>query len=317
MGVGDSVSAEVLRRLAPEEVRRISAEIAATPAVVSDQLISVFHEFEARTTEGRLYAKGGADCAKRLVEHAFGPDSALKLIPAAGVGADAGEPSILQRTDPQQLAAFLKSEHPQTIAVLLCSVPGKVAATLLAGLPAETQGQVVVRMASLDRVSAEAFQKVTEAVGNKLKNTRKVEKADGVRALAALLNNVPPEHAEALLGCVEEQNLELATSVRNGMFVFEDVLSIPTEGMKGLIARLDRKVLTLALKGTSAKVRTHFTQCMSQRSGEMLTEDMEALGPVRVRDVKAAQAEIIVVVRKLQQEGTISLGGGGSDEYVD
>src|SRR5581483_12168606 len=106
-------------------------------------------------------------------------------------------------------------------------------------------------------------------------------------------------------------------AVRNGLFLFEDVVAIGSEGMKTLIARVDRKVLTLALKGTSGKVRSHFTQCMSQRSGEMLTEDMDALGPVRVRDVKAAQGEIIGLIRQLQQEGSISTAGGSADEYVD
>jgi flagellar motor switch protein FliG len=137
-----------------------------------------------------------------------------------------------------------------------------------------------------------------------------------VRALAALLNHVPADHGNALLACVEEQNQALAAAVRSRMFVFEDVLNIDAEGMKAVIARVDRKLLTLALKGTSAKVRSHFTAVMSQRSAEMLVEDMDALGPVRVRDVKAAQAEVIVVVRKLQEEGAVSIGGGAS-EYVE
>jgi flagellar motor switch protein FliG len=314
MGVGDPISSDVLRCLAPDEVQRITAEIAATPSVVSDEVMTVFREFEVRTAEGRFFAKGGADCAKRIVERAFGSESGQKLL--NGAAPEASPRSLLEQTDPQQLAAFLRSEHPQTIAVLLCSIAPKTAASLLASLPVETQGQVVIRMANVDRVSPEAFQKVAGAIGEKVKSRRRMEKPDGVRALASLLNHVPTGHADALLGCVEEQSQTLAADVRNRMFVFEDVLSIGNEGMKAIIARVDRKLLTVALKGVSAKVRAHFTAQMSQRAAEMLAEDMEAMGPVRVSDVKAAQSEVILVVRKLQQEGAVS-AGGAADEYVE
>jgi flagellar motor switch protein FliG len=171
-------------------------------------------------------------------------------------------------------------------------------------------------MASLDKVSSEVFQKVTEAIGTKLRSIRQVSKTDGVRALAAVLAHVGADQAEALLAKVQEQNQPVADSVRSLMFVFEDILNIDKEGMRALVGKLDRKVLTLALKGTDAKMREHFTQCMSQRSAEMLAEDMDALGPVRIRDVKAAQDEVILALRQLQQAGTISLNREGGDEYV-
>jgi flagellar motor switch protein FliG len=171
-------------------------------------------------------------------------------------------------------------------------------------------------MASLDRVSPEVFQKITEAIGSKLRSIRQISKTDGVRALAALLNHVDAGQAEAILAKVDEQNQPVADSVRSLMFVFEDILNIDKEGMRALVGKLDRKVLTLALKGTDAKMREHFTQCMSQRSAEMLIEDMEALGPVRIRDVEGAQKEVIVALRQLQQEGTVSINREGGDEYV-
>lgn len=313
MGVGDAVSAEVLRQLSPEEVRRITTEIAATPAVVSEQFIAVFREFEARTSEGRFFAKGGVDCAKRLVEQAFGSDSPGRLLESSADPGDVSAAGLLRRTDPQQLVAFLRNENPQTIAVLLCSVPGKTGAELLSSLPEEMQRQVAVRMAFLDRVSPEAFQRISEAIGQKVRNARRMERPDGIRALASLLNHIPGEHADALLGHVGEQDERAAADVRSRMFLFEDILTIGAEGMKALIAGVDRKILTVALKGTSAKVRTHITAQMSQRAAEMLAEDMEALGPVRVRDVKAAQDEIVAMVRKLQKSGALAAGG---EEYV-
>ena len=317
MGVGEQVSTEVLRHLVPEEVRRISTEIAATNAVGSEQMLFVFREFETLTTEGRLFAKGGAECARRLVEHAFGPESAQKLLTAVPDSeSPAASGGLLEKTDPQQLAIHLKNEHPQTIAVVLSNLSAEVAGALLKSFPEETQAQVALRMASLDKVSSEVFQKVTEAIGTKLRSIRQVSKTDGVRALAAVLAHVGADQAEALLAKVQEQNQPVADSVRSLMFVFEDILNIDKEGMRALVGKLDRKVLTLALKGTDAKMREHFTQCMSQRSAEMLAEDMDALGPVRIRDVKAAQDEVILALRQLQQAGTISLNREGGDEYV-
>src|ERR1035437_3479622 len=317
MGVGEQVSTEVLRHLAPEEVRRISTEIAATRTVGSEQMLFVFREFETLTTEGRLFAKGGVECARRLVEHAFGPESAQKLLGAVPDSeATAANAGLLENTDPQQLAIFLKNEHPQTIAVVLSNLSAEVAGGLLKSFPEETQAQVALRMASLDRVSPEVFQKVPEAIGSKLRSIGQIGKTDGVKALAALLNRMDADRAKALLAKVEEQNQSVADSVRSFMFVFEDILFLNQEGMRALVRKLDRKIFTLALKGTDAKMREHFTQCMSQRSAEMLAADLEALGPVRIRDVAAAQKEIIVALRQLQQAGTVSLNREGGDEYV-
>jgi flagellar motor switch protein FliG len=296
-------------------VQRVVSEIAATPAVVSEQVVSVFLEFEARTSEGRLFARGGMDFAKHLVEQAFGSDSAHLLPPGVADAPQTRATSVLQRTDPQQLAVFVRGEHPQTIAVLMCTLPVKTSAALLGSLPENLQGEVAMRMACLDRVSPDAVRRVSEAISDRLKNTRAMDRPDGVRALAALLTQVPSERADALLARVAERDEKVAADIRQRLFVFEDLLTIGNDGMKALIARVDRKTLTLALKGASPEMREHFTAKMSQRASEMLVEDMEALGSVRVRDVRAARSEIILVVRMLQKEGALSIGG--TEEYVD
>lgn len=315
MGIGDQVSAEVLRHLSAEEVRRVSAEIAATNAVGSEQMLSVFREFESLTAEGRLFAQGGAECARRIVEQAFGPDSAQKLLVAPPAQAPLGEAGILQNVDPQQLAMHIRTEHPQTIAVVLSNLAPAAAAAVMDALPEELQPQVALRMASISRISTEAFQKVAEAIGTKLRSIRPLSKTDGVRALASLLNQVAPDRADSILSRLRQQNQAVEESVRALMFTFEDILSVDKEGMKVLIAKAERKTVTLALKGSSAKLRTHFTQCMSQRAAEMLVEDMEALGPVRIGDVKTAQNEIISLVQQLRQSGGLSVGSG-ENEYV-
>jgi flagellar motor switch protein FliG len=319
MGIGGPLSAELLRQLDPEDIRRISTEITALNAVPPDNMVSVFREFETLTGSSRYFAKGGAEFARRLVEQALGVEYAQKLLeapPAPVQEKPVPELEILQQTGPQQLAAMLRDENPQTIALVMSNLPSEQAGIMMSLLPAEVQPQVALRMASLDRIAPDIFRRITDVIGSKLKAVRQVSRSDGIKSLASLLNHVDPAMVDSILSLVEEENSTAAGSVRDLMFVFEDVLTIDKEGMKTLLGKCDRKVLTTALKGTTAQIREHFTQCMSQRAAEMMAEDMEALGPVRIRDVQAAQSQMVAMIRQLQQQGAIVTSRGGADEYV-
>jgi flagellar motor switch protein FliG len=322
MGIGDQVSAELLRQLEPDEIRRVTSEIAALEAVAPHHMVSVFREFETLTGSSRFFAKGGAGFARRLIEQALGPESANKLLnsPEPSSQPESKDPNpelrILENTEPRQLAGFLRNENPQTIALVLSNMTPEAGSALLQLLPPDLQAQAALRMATLDRVSPEVFRKITEAIGSKLKAIRQVSRSDGMRSLASLLNRVDATLAERILTEVEQENQAAGSSLRNLMFTFEDILNIDKQGMKALLGRLDTKIQTLALKGASGKVREHFTQCLSQRATEMLNEDIEALGAVRIRDVQAAQQQVIAVIRQLQQQGTIVISRDGSDEYV-
>lgn len=318
MGLGDQLGATLLRQLDPDEIRLVSSEIAALPSVAPQEMAFVFREFESLTSSSRLFAKGGAAFARRLVEQAIGPESAQKLLaPANGGGAAAVQHEFadLYKADPKQVADFLRDEQPQTIALLMSNLPPQQGSALMTALPAEVRSQVAIRMASLDRMSPEVFRRISEAISSKLKTLKQVDRPDPINALASLLAQVDPEMAETILGKLEEEDAAVGSSIRNRMFSFDDIINIDKQGMVPLLGKLDRKILTIALKGTSPKIRTHFTQNMSQRAAEMLAEDMEAMGPARIRDVQAAQTQIVAVVRQMQQEGTIARGAGG-DEYV-
>ncbi len=322
MGIGDPLSAELLRQLDSDEIRRVTSEIAALDAVAPRQMMSVFREFESLTGSSRFFAKGGAGFARRLVEQALGAQSAQKFLDATEQRLPLKEQEsnpelrLLQNTEPRQLAGFLRNENPQTIALVLSNMTPEAGGALLQSLPPEVQAQTALRMATLERVSPEVFRKITEAIGSKLKAIRQVSRSDGMRSLASLLNHVQPDLAESILSQVEQENQGAANSLRDLMFTFEDILTIDKQGMKPLVAQLDRQILTMALKGAPAKVREHFTQCMSQRSSEMLGEDIEALGAVRIRDVQAAQQQVVALVRQLQQQGAIGRGSAGGDDYV-
>jgi flagellar motor switch protein FliG len=317
LGVGDQLGADLLRQLAPDEIRAVTTEISSIDAVAPGHMLDVFREFETLTVDSRFFARGGAEFARRMVEQALGAESAQKyLAPAAPKPSAEAAVEFLEGRDPQQLARFLKAENPQTIALVLSNMSAVQAGALMASLPEDLRPQVALRMASLDRIAPEVFQRISEAIGTKLRALKSVSRSDGIRSLAALLNQVDGQVAEAILARVEQENQAVGASVRDLMFVFDDIPSISPEGIKALLAKLDRKVLTTALKGSSEQIRSQFTQCMSQRAGEMLVEDMEALGPVRIRDVAAAQKQVVAVVRQLQQEGVVSTGRSEDDGYV-
>ncbi len=320
MGLGEPLSGNVIRQLDPDEIRLISGEIAALDAVAPDQMIRVFREFETLSASSRYFARGGPDRARRLIEQAVGEKEAQKFFePAPHVEA---APRVEDASSPfggigaEELAAALREENPQTLALVLSNLPPHQAGPLLASIPEAVRPQVALRIALMDRVPAEAFAQIAEAVRSKLKASKQLQRSNGTRALAAILNHMEGEKAEGVLNAIEPENQTAAASVRQLMFVFDDIVNLPKETIKSLIGRLDRKVLTIALKGTSEKIKAHFTQCMSQRSAEMLTEDMEALGPVRIRDVSASQEQIITVMRQMEKEGLIAVNASGGDEYV-
>jgi flagellar motor switch protein FliG len=264
--------------------------------------------------------KGGIDYARKMLVSAFGPDTATKMLDRLmkTLGDEAATFDALQKADPQQLARFIHSEHPQTIALILSHLNASQAAGLLSSLPIELRADVALRMASLDQISPDIISKIAAIVGGKLKTLGEMsrESYGGVRAVAEMFNRLDSNTSKEILDNIENSDSTLVSNIRHLMFVFEDLLLIPQDGVKETLARIDRKLLTVALKGTSEQIRDHFTGAMSQRGAEMLKEDMEALGPIKIKEVEAAQQQIIAVVRQLESEGVISLKGAVGEQYV-
>jgi flagellar motor switch protein FliG len=318
--LGEQTSADVLRELDEDEVQRIGCEIAGIPNITSDMAEGVLSEFYQMLIAQDYVLKGGIDYARKILVNAFGPDQARRLLDRVtkGLGSDAASFDDLQKADPQQLANFIHSEHPQTIALILSHLGASQAAGLLESLPLELRADVAVRMASLDQISPEIIAKIAGIVGQKLKalGATSREAYGGVRAVAEMLNRLDQNAGKELLETIEGQDLALGETIRHLMFVFEDLLKVEVNGVRELLARVDRKILTVALKGTSEPLQDHFLKAMSGRGAEMLREDMEALGPVKMKEVEAAQQQIIGTVRLLESEGVINLTDSGSDQYV-
>jgi flagellar motor switch protein FliG len=320
--MGDQ-AAEVLKYLQEEEVTAVSREIARLKAIPPEQVEGVLEEFFQLMTAGQHVVKGGLDYAKSVLINAFGPEAARRLLDRLmkAMGHDMANFDALQKADPQQLAKFLHSEHPQTIALVLAHLNPSQAAALLSNLPATQRPDLALRVANLDQISPEVINKIATVIGQKLNALGEFsrESYGGVRAVAEMFNRLDSETSKEILSTMEQQDGTLVETLRHLMFVFDDLLTLDQNAIKEILARVDRKVPMMALKGTSERMKQHFFGCMSERGADMMREDMEALGKVKIKDVEGAQQEIISLLRKLEADGVVNLRGavGGGDEYVD
>lgn len=318
--LGEQVGAEILRHMDEDEVEAIGREVAKITSVPPDQAEAVLEEFYQMTVAHDYVLKGGIDYARKILINAFGPEHAKKMLDrlVKSLGAEMASFDALQKADPQQLAKFIHSEHPQTIALILSHLNPSQAAGLLFSLPPEMRSDVTLRMASLDQISPEIISKIALIIGQKLKALGEMnrESYGGVRAVSEMFNRMDSSTTREILEGIEQVDPNLVATIRHLMFVFEDLLLIDQPGIKEILSKVDRKLLTVALKGTSEQLRTHILQCMSQRGADMLREDMEALGPVKIKEVEAAQQQIIAVVRQLESEGVINMKGAVGEQYV-
>jgi flagellar motor switch protein FliG len=224
----------------------------------------------------------------------------------------------VQKADPQQIVNVLQQEHPQTIALVLAHLNATVSKNVLLLLPEPARTQAVKRLAEMQNFSPEVVQKISAVLQRKLVAPAEQDKRSygGVDTVADLLNRVGPKVTSDLLAGIEKDNANLAATIRNQMFTFEDFVEVPETGLRELLSQLDKKVLATGLKGASENLRNHVFKCMSSRAVEMLQEDMEALGPIRSKDVQQAQSEIVAVARKLEAEGKMTLKNETEDAYV-
>jgi flagellar motor switch protein FliG len=318
--LGDQASAEIIKHLSEDDIQLVTREIARMKKIQPEQAEAVLEEFFQMTTARKYVVSGGMDYAKSVLINAFGPETARKLLDRLmkAMGTDMSSFDAIQKADPQQLAKFLHSEHPQTIALVLAHLNPSQAAALLTQLPQSQRADLALRVASLDQISPEVINKIATVIGQKLNALGDFsrESYGGIRAVAEMFNRLDSDNSKEILNQIESQDPTLVETIRHLMFVFDDLLLLGQEAIKEILARVDRKIPMMALKGTSEQIKQHFLQCMSERGAEMMLEDMEAMGPVKIKEVEAAQQEIIAIVRKLEAEGVINLRGTVGEQYV-
>lgn len=318
--LGEDAASQIYRHLPPAEVEQITHEIADLRSVDSRTALSVLEEFERLVKSGDYVARGGKDYANKLLINAFGEEGAKALFRQLSETAEltAAKLDSLRQTDPQQLAKFIEGEHPQTVALILAHLEAKQASALLMRLPEELRAEAVKRLAQLRQFSPEMAQRVSLVLHRRLETLGEQSRRAyaGLRGVADLMNRLELNTARTILEGIEKEDPKLALSIRNLMFTFEDLLTVPEAGIRELLGQMDKKTLATSLRGASEELKNYIFKSMSSRAVEMLKEDMEVLGPVKSRDIHKAQLEAVGVARKLEADGKLTLTQEADDEFV-
>ncbi len=318
MVLGAEATVEITQRLLPEEVEAISYEIARVEHVSPEVVDAVLFEWAETSRAAELLAQGGVDFAREVLERAFGPQRAESMLRRiqSQLSESAGL-NKLRRVDPQQLGSMLRNEHPQTIAVVLAHLDPAQTAAVLREIGSGVGSEVVYRLARLEKVSPEILELIGRALGPEtdLNISQGVSNLGGPQAVAQVLNLVSPSLEKELLDSLRAEDPELCESIKNLMFVFEDIVLLDDRSIQRVLRDVESKELALALKAGSAELKAKITGAMSKRAVEALEEEMEFLGPVRVRDVETAQISIVSRIRALEEAGEIVISGGG-DEVI-
>ena len=322
LSLGEEAATELFRHLNEEEIQLLSKELALLPNVKSEISDSVVKEFHGMLVGRSYVTSGGVDYAKKLLVNSLGVENAKRVTEKVihSIEAPASFDS-LQKTDPQQLAKLFQAENPQTVAVVLAHLDAATASTVLQQLPESQRGDIILRLASLQTVSQDVVKRIAGTLNQKLSSVKSISRTSvgGIRTVADICNRLDKESMRLMLEQIENKNPELSLEIRNLMVTFEDILLIDDLGIREIMQRVDKKVLALALKGTVPELQERFYSNMSSRAVEMMKEEMDFMGQVKMKEVTAAQREIIEVLRELDEQGIISLGGGegsGDDEYV-
>jgi len=313
--LGDELSAKIFKNLSKSEIEAISREIAFMKKINPEISKAVVREFYQTLKAKEYIATGGIEYAKEILIKTLGPEEARKIIDKlmklleSNVGF-----GYLENIDSKQLVKFIQNEHPQIIAVILSHLDQTKAAEVLSLLPKESQIDIILRMASLENISPNVIKRVSEMLETKMEDLSgsNVE-IGGIRTVSEIINRMGRAESKSLIDQISEKNPELASKIRDMMFVFEDIIKLSNSDIQEILKHIDKKDLTIALKGAPEELAKKFFSNMSSRAAETLKEEMEFLGPVKVKDVERAQKAIVDVVRRLDEEGVISISGGGEE----
>ncbi|MGB2987051.1 MAG: flagellar motor switch protein FliG [Phycisphaerae bacterium] len=311
-------SAAVLRNMDEEMVEDISREIAQLEAIDAEQRREVIEEFYNLALARQYFKQGGMPYARALLEKALSPEHAHNLMKLIEQDVLKRPFAFLSKTDADNLMTFIQDEHPQTIALILSHVTAGKAAEILAGLPIEKQLEVVARIANMDNTNPEVIKEVERGLEMRLSGvvSQTFQKVGGVEAVAEMLNLSDRSTEKGVLEALESQDPDLVEQIRRLMFVFEDILLVNDKGIQVVLKDIEHEELALALKTASEELREKIFRNMSDRAAQLIKEDMEYMGPVRVSDVEMAQQKIVDVVRRLEDAGELIISGRGAEKEM-
>lgn len=318
IALGPDVSAEVYKHLTDEEIEQLSLEISSVKKVepnLKDEIIEQFHQIVLAQD---YITQGGVGYAKSVLEKAFGKQEAANIINRLTSSLQVRPFDFARKADPNQLLNFIQNEHPQTIALILSYLDPEQAGQILSELPQDTQAEIAKRIAEMDSTSPEIISQVEQVLERNIASslTEDYTQTGGIESVVEVLNSVDRSTERTILDTLEVQDPELADEIKKRMFVFEDIVILDNRAIQRVIREVDNEDLLLSLKVASDEVKEVIFQNMSQRMAETFKEEMEYLGPVRLRDVEEAQTRIVGTIRRLEEIGEIIIARGGGDDII-
>ncbi len=318
IALGPEKSSLIFKHLKEEEIEDLTLEIANTKSVTPQVKEKVINEFYEVCLAQQYIAEGGIGYAKELLEKALGADKAMDVIGKLTASLQVKPFEFVKKTDASQLLNFIQDEHPQTIALILSYLSAGQAATILGALVPEKQAEVARRIATMDRTSPDVIKEVERVLESKLSSLVNQDYTiiGGVDAVVEILNTVDRGTEKHIMETLEVEEPELADEIRKKMFVFEDILLLDDRAIQRVLRDVDNNDLAIACKGSTEEVQNAIFSNMSKRLAEMIREDMEFMGPVRMKDVEEAQQKIVNIIRKLEDSAEIVISRGGGDDIV-
>ncbi|MEW4277434.1 flagellar motor switch protein FliG [Priestia megaterium] len=318
ISLGPDVSASIYKHLSEDEIEQLTLEISSVRKVEPSLKEAVLHEFEQITLAQNYLEKGGVSYAKQVLEKALGPEQAMMIINRLTSSLQVRPFDFARKADPMQLLNFIQHEHPQTIALILSYLEPLQAGQILSSLPQERQADIARRIATMGSTSPEVINEVEQILERKLSATvtQDYTQTGGLEAVVEVLNGVDRATEKIIIDTLEIQDPALAEEIKQRMFVFEDIVTLDNRSIQRVIRDVENDDLLLSLKVASEEVKSIIFKNMSSRMVETFKEEMEFMGPVRLKDVEEAQSRIVAAIRRLEDAGEIVLARGGGDDII-
>ncbi|MBL8989963.1 MAG: flagellar motor switch protein FliG [Phycisphaerae bacterium] len=314
-----AAAGEMLKQMTPEVVEEVTRELAGLGRVPDRLREAVVEEFYNLSIANQYANEGGLDYAKVLLNKSLDAKAAERVLSQIQTHVQKTPFSFLQKAESENLLTFIQDEHPQTIALIVCHLPHHKAAEILGGLPLQKQLEVIKRVANMEQTNPEVIKEVERGLESRLANmlTQSMEKAGGIPTVAEILNLADRSTEKSIMEGLEAEDPDLVEQIRRLMFVFEDIKLVDDKGIQSILKEVDNDELALALKTASQELQEKIFKNMSERAAQLIKEDMQFMGPVRVSDVEAAQQRIVDIVRRLEDSGDIIIAGrGGGTELL-
>ncbi len=318
ISLGPEVSASVYKHLNEEEIEQLTLEISGVKKVESSVKEEIIEEFHTIALAQDYISQGGIGYAKTVLEKALGKEHAQAIINRLTSSLQVRPFDFARRAEPSQILNFIQNEHPQTIALILSYLEAEQAGLILSQLPQEMQADIAKRIATMESTSPEVISEIEAVLERKLSSTvtQDFTETGGVDAVVEVLNGVDRSTEKTILDALEIQDPELAEEIRKRMFVFEDIITLDNRSIQRVIRDCENEDLILAMKVSSEEVKDILFKNMSQRMAESFVEEMDVMGPVRLRDVEEAQSRIVGIIRRLEEAGEIIIARGGGDDII-